>query len=121
VTRAWWLACLLVGCSPVTVDRYLLRPSLGPSPLPGAVAAVPEGEPAAWPYEEMAILQVVVDGREFDRAQVLEVLEREARLLGCTALVRVAVTSGSRHLVGTAVAVQPLPEATEEEEPELDK
>jgi len=107
VTRGALLlaACLLPACQTVAVDRYFLGSPRGPSRLPGVVLVVPEGESAPWPYEEVAVLQVVTTTVDHAPATLDERLKREARLLGCDGLVRVSQWRGRAHAVGTAVAV----------------
>ena len=113
--------CLLAACGTVTVDRFHLGPRRAPSRLPGPVPALPEGEPAPWPYEEVAFVQVVVSAPGVEPAEVTERLAREARLLGCDALIRLSLSQGRSHTVGTAVAVVRGAAPEPELPPELDK
>jgi hypothetical protein len=97
------LAAAALGCVTLKAEHVLTgKPR---APYSGEVRVMVEGSPVALPYEEVAIVNATGSATEATLPAVLGALQKEARKVGCNAVIHVRYDRGSSGASATGVAV----------------
>jgi hypothetical protein len=105
--RRTWLALALalplLACGRLTTEHVVTGVDRGASG--GPVGIVMENEPPPPQFEEVALVRAFGEGNRANLSSVIEGLQREARLVGANAVIRVRIDQGGTGMSGLGVAV----------------
>lgn len=96
------LAC--VACGRTELHEAVLRPPAAPPAKPVEIYVVGQGTDR--PYDEVALLEALGVGSDADPEKMAHALGHRAAELGCDAVVRLRIDSGSTMVHGYGVCVR---------------